>query len=76
VSVLFALLGVALGAAQASMLGRAVRARSALAPPLVRIGLVAVALGAAAWVGHLLPAALGWLGGFVVAVAVIRRRLA
>jgi len=72
---LFALAGATAGAAQAGLLGRSVRRGLHPFGLLVRIGLVAAVLVLAARAGHLVPGSVGWLAGFLVAAAIVHRRL-
>lgn len=74
-AVLFGLSGMAVGAAQAGLLGRqAGRASGALSFPL-RFLLVAAVLTIAASAGHVFSGAGGWLLGFALASIVVYRRL-
>jgi hypothetical protein len=72
---LFVALGVAVGVAHAALLARAARSGPSPLGALVRLLLVASVLVLAATLDHVAAAAIGWGIGFVVAAAVIRRRL-
>ncbi len=74
ITVLFGLSGVAAGAAEAWLLAQ--RARKGPNPLsfLLRLLVVAAVLVLATHAGHLLPGALGWVVGFLVAAVVAYRR--
>lgn len=72
---LFAFLGALTGALQAGLLGRAAARGPHPLWLLARLTLVGGVLLCAARAGHLLPAAAGWLVGFLVATVWVHRRL-
>ncbi|HUK63657.1 MAG TPA: hypothetical protein VLV15_09990 [Dongiaceae bacterium] len=71
---LFALGGVAAGAAQAGLLKRALGRPNPFLL-LVRTGMVGVVLLLAARAGQLVAGAAGWFTGFAAAAVLVHRRL-
>lgn len=71
----FALFGVAVGMAQAGLLGRAAHRQPHLSSVLVRLALVGIVLFLAATFGHLALGAAGWLMGFVLACTLVYARI-
>ena len=69
-SLVFAALGVLAGLVQASLLVRTAKGTRGPFSLLLRLSIVAAVLVGAAVSGVLLPAAGGWLGGYLVAVLV------
>jgi len=69
-SLVFAALGVLAGLVQASLLVRTAKGTPGPFSLLLRLSIVAAVLVGAAVSGVLLPAAGGWLGGYLVAVLV------
>ncbi len=67
--------GVLVGWAQAVLLLKDAQRRGSVPTMLLRLVMVAAVLVPAALSGHLLGATAGWLGGHLVSVVVLARRL-